>query len=110
MYFVIIATDQPDSLNQRLAHRAAHRARLDDLMQANRLLTAGPLPHAHHQAPDALSFSGSVIIADFADLAAAKAWADADPYVAHSVYQSVSVQPYLPTYWAAPTADPQAKR
>ncbi len=102
MYFAIIATDELGSLPQRLAHRAAHRARLDELAAAKRLITAGPLPHAHHQTTENLSFSGSLIIADFADLAAAQAWANADPYVMHGVYKSVSVQPYLATYWGEP--------
>ncbi|MGC8696855.1 MAG: YciI family protein [Halothiobacillus sp.] len=102
MYFAIIATDAQDSLAQRLAYRAEHRARLDELAQAKRLITAGPMPHAHHQTAANLSFGGSLIIADFADLAAAQAWANADPYVAHGVYQSVQVQPYLATYWGEP--------
>jgi len=33
-------------------------------------------------------------VAEFADLAAARAWAEADPYVAAGVYAQVSVQPF----------------
>jgi uncharacterized protein YciI len=110
MYFAIIATDKQDSLSQRLAHRAEHRARLDELALAKRLITAGPMPHAHHQTPASLSFSGSLIIADFADLATAQAWANADPYVTHGVYQEVSVQPYIATYWNEPVSEAQAPR
>ncbi|PVZ71652.1 hypothetical protein DC094_01060 [Pelagibaculum spongiae] len=44
--------------------------------------------------PGEAGFTGSVVIADFASLEAAKAWADADPYVDAGVYQSVSVKPF----------------
>ncbi|HQS02664.1 MAG: hypothetical protein B7Y07_10490 [Halothiobacillus sp. 24-54-40] len=103
MYFAIIATDNPGSVPQRLAHRAEHRARLDELAAEKRLITAGPMPHAHHQTPENLGFSGSLIIADFADLATAQSWANTDPYVLQGVYKTVSVQPYLATYWGEPT-------
>ena len=37
---------------------------------------------------------GSLIVAEFPSLAAATAWAEADPYVAASVYEQVTVQPF----------------
>ncbi|WP_322629100.1 redoxin family protein, partial [Halothiobacillus sp.] len=40
MLFAIIATDHPDRLQQRLAFRSEHRARLDALQAEGRLLTA----------------------------------------------------------------------
>ncbi|MDB9972837.1 YciI family protein, partial [Oceanospirillaceae bacterium] len=39
-------------------------------------------------------FTGSLVVADFADLAAAQAWADQDPYVAAGVYAEVKVKPF----------------
>ena len=39
-------------------------------------------------------FTGSVIIAEFDSLAAAQAWANADPYLAAGVYQQVTVKPF----------------
>jgi len=33
-------------------------------------------------------------VAEFADLAAARAWADADPYIAAGVYREVHVHPF----------------
>ena len=44
MYYVIVATDKPGSLEARLAARPAHVARLEALREAGRLLTAGPCP------------------------------------------------------------------
>ena len=38
--------------------------------------------------------TGSVIIAEFDSLAAARAWADADPYVAGGVWAKVTVHPF----------------
>ena len=40
---------------------------------------------------------GSLIVAEFTDLAAAQAWADADPFVAAGVYRDVSVRPFRKT-------------
>jgi uncharacterized protein YciI len=36
-------------------------------------------------------------VAEFTDLAAAQAWADADPFVAAGVYRDVSVRPFRKT-------------
>jgi uncharacterized protein YciI len=58
------------------------------------LVLAGPCPAIDSPDPGAAGFTGSVIIADFDSLAAACAWADADPYLAAGVYQSVEVLPF----------------
>jgi uncharacterized protein len=39
-------------------------------------------------------FSGSLVVAEFESLAAAQAWAEADPYVAAGVYANVNVKPF----------------
>lgn len=44
--------------------------------------------------PGPAGFSGSLIVAEFASLEAARAWADADPYVAAGVYAAVTVKPF----------------
>ena len=51
-------------------------------------------PAIDSEDPGDAGFSGSIIIADFESLAAAQAWADADPYVAAGVYAEVSVKPF----------------
>jgi uncharacterized protein YciI len=38
-----------------------------------------------------------MIVAEFESLAAAQAWADADPYLAEGVYKRVSVRPFRKT-------------
>jgi uncharacterized protein YciI len=94
MWYAIQALDHPDSLERRLAARPAHVARLHALRDAGRLLLAGPFPAIDAEDPGAAGFSGSLIVAEFADLAAARAWADADPYLVAGVYREVSVRPF----------------
>lgn len=97
MWYAIVGQDVPDSLNQRLAARPDHLERLHALQQAGRLLLAGPFPAIDSPDPGAAGFSGSLIVAEFASLADAQAWANADPYVATGVYDSVSVKPFRKT-------------
>lgn len=97
MWYVIVAKDHADSLQKRLAARPAHLARLQELQSEGRLLLAGPFPAIDSEDPGPAGFSGSLIIAEFVDLAAARAWADADPYVAAGVYRAVDVRPFRKT-------------
>lgn len=94
MLYVIVGDDRPNSLEQRLAARPAHLERLQALQAEGRLLLAGPCPAIDAPDPGPAGFSGSVIIAEFASLEAARAWADADPYIAAGVYEKVSVRPF----------------
>ncbi|MGB8147747.1 MAG: YciI family protein, partial [Azonexus sp.] len=55
---------------------------------------AGPCPAIDSPDPGPAGFSGSVIVAECDSLAAAQAWADADPYVAAGVYGKVTVKPF----------------
>jgi len=94
MWYAIIGTDETDSLAHRQTARPAHLERLRELQTEGRLLLAGPFPAIDAEDPGPAGFTGSLIIAEFADLAAARRWADADPYVAAGVYREVSVRPF----------------
>lgn len=94
MLYVIKATDHPKSLERRRAARAEHLARLEALKREGRLLLAGPLPAIDAEDPGPAGFTGSLIVAEFESLVAARAWADADPYVRAGVYRDVSVEPF----------------
>ena len=94
MLYAIIGTDRPDSLAARQAARPAHLARLEQLQEEGRLVLAGPFPAIDAANPGPAGFSGSLIVAEFPSLADATAWAEADPYVAASVYEQVTVQPF----------------
>jgi uncharacterized protein YciI len=94
MYYSIIGTDVPESLQKRLSVRPEHLARLETLQNEGRLLTAGPFPAIDTEDPGDAGFSGSLIVAEFESLIDARQWADDDPYMAAGVYQSVSVKPF----------------
>lgn len=94
MWYAIIADDHPGSLDKRLAARPAHLERLEALKNAGRLLLAGPHPAADTENPGPAGFSGSLVVAEFASLPEAQAWADQDPYVAAGVYARVTVKPF----------------
>ncbi len=94
MYYAVIATDVEESLEKRLAARPVHLARLQLLRGEGRLLVAGPFPAIDSEDPGSAGFSGSLIIAEFDSLEDARAWADADPYVAAGVYARVEVKPF----------------
>lgn len=94
MFYVIIGEDRPGTLDQRMAARPDHVARLQALQAEGKLLLAGPCPAIDSPDPGPAGFSGSIIIAEFASLDAARSWADADPYVAAGVYEKVTVKPF----------------
>ncbi len=94
MWYAIEGQDGPDVLSKRLAARADHVARLLALRDQGRLLLAGPCPAIDAEDPGPAGFSGSIVIAEFVSLDEARAWADADPYVAAGVYTRVDVRPF----------------
>ena len=97
MWYVIIAKDHTNSLEKRLAARSAHIERLKLLQDEGRLLLAGPFPAIDSPDPGTAGYDGSLIIADFSDLAAAEAWAADDPYVSAGVYANIVVKPFRKT-------------
>lgn len=94
MWYLIYSEDVENSLPLRKQARPAHLARVQKLKDQGRLMVAGPCPAIDAEDPGEAGFTGSLIIAEFDDLTAAKAWADEDPYVEAGVYQKVTVKPY----------------
>lgn len=94
MLYAIIAKDVENSLQDRLAARPKHLERLTALQDQGRLILAGPHPAVDSEDPGESGFSGSLVVAEFASLEEARAWADADPYVEAGVYGEVSVKPF----------------
>ncbi len=94
MLYMIQAEDTPGTLDKRLAARPSHLERLHALQAAGRLILAGPCPAIDSPDPGPAGFSGSLIVAEFASLDEAKAWAATDPYVAAGVYGLVTVKPF----------------
>ncbi|MCB1851463.1 MAG: YciI family protein [Gammaproteobacteria bacterium] len=94
MFYAIIGVDREDSLQARMQARPGHLERLNRLRDQGRLLLAGPFPSIDSEDPGSSGFSGSLIVAEFDDLAQAKAWAGEDPYMLTGVYTKVTVKPF----------------
>lgn len=87
MLFAITCLDKPDSLELRLANRAAHleysRGNTD------KMLVGGPL-----LADDGQTMIGSLLIIDLPDRAAAEALMANDPYTRAGLFDSITIRPY----------------
>ena len=100
MWFAVMSEDVPNSTSNRLEHRPAHLARLNDLHAQERLLIAGPHPATDdsnevNTANGAVpGFTGSLVVARFDCLDDAKAWADQDPFLLNGVYAKTVVKPF----------------
>jgi len=94
VWYVIEGYDGEQVLEARKGARGEHLARLQSLLAQGRLLLAGPCPAIDAEDPGEAGFSGSVVIAEFPDMESARAWAQADPYVAAGVYARVEVRPF----------------
>ncbi|RZF88165.1 hypothetical protein CWC26_16200 [Pseudoalteromonas sp. S4488] len=91
---MIYSTDVENSLEARKSARPAHLARLQELDDQNRLFTAGPLPAIDSEDPAEAGFTGSLVVAEFESLEAAREWAANDPYIAAGVYDNSVVKPF----------------
>jgi uncharacterized protein YciI len=94
MYYSIVGTDRENSLEARLKVRPEHIKRIEELRDSGRLLLAGPNPAIDSEDPGPAGFSGSLIVAEFQDLDAAREWAEQDPYAVTGVYSEVVVKPF----------------
>jgi uncharacterized protein YciI len=87
--FVLICLDKPGALDLRLASRGAHLAYLEGQDGAVRL--AGPFLDAEGQPV------GSMLVVEAPDMAAAEAFAAADPYAAAGLFERVEIRAWRPT-------------
>lgn len=94
MLYMIHGEDVPDSAAKRTAARPAHLERAKALAAAGRLVIAGPLPAVDSPDPGPAGMAGSLIVAEFESLHAARDWIDADPYVTQGVFARVTVRPF----------------
>jgi uncharacterized protein YciI len=94
MLYAFLSEDLPGTLEQRLAARPDHLARLNALRDAGRLVLAGPHPAIDCEDPGSEGFTGSLVVAEFDSLEAAQKWAGQDPYVSAGVYAKVIVKPF----------------
>lgn len=83
--FVLTCLDKPNALEQRLGAREAHIAYVRG---SGACKVGGPF------LDEAGDMVGSMLIIEAEDLAAAKAFAVADPYAQAGVFQSVDIRPF----------------
>ncbi len=87
MHFVIICTDKSGHGEVRAANRDDHVAYLK--AHAAQIVTAGPT-----LSEDGSAMTGSVLVMEFADRAAAQTFADGDPYKKAGLFESVEIKPW----------------
>jgi len=98
MLYAILSRDVPDSLPLRKKARPDHLRRLDKLFAEGKVVVAGPYPAIDTPDPGPAGFTGSLIIAEFDSLEAARSWAESDPYVEAGAYDEVTVKPFKQVY------------
>jgi uncharacterized protein YciI len=86
MLFLIMCTDKPASIELRQSTRPAHLEHLK--AHQSSLVEAGPVLDADGKP------SGSLLLVDMADRAAAEGFAAADPYARAGLFESVMIRPY----------------
>jgi uncharacterized protein YciI len=94
MLYAIVSEDVEDSTALRASARPAHLARLEALRDQGRLVLAGPLPAIDSPDPGPAGMTGSLVVAEFESLEAARAWADVDPFLVGGVYARTVVKPF----------------
>jgi len=87
MLFAIYCTDRPGRSQLRLDNRPAHVEFLKAAGDALKL--AGPF-----LTEDGEAMTGSLLVVDCDDLAAAQAWAVGDPYAKAGLFESVVIRPF----------------
>jgi uncharacterized protein YciI len=92
--YAILGEDIPNGQSKRAAARPAHLEHIQELVDAGRVILAGPFPAIDSPDPGPAGMSGSLIVAEFDSLAAAQAWINEDAYVTQGVFGKVTVRPF----------------
>ncbi|SME97102.1 hypothetical protein SAMN02982989_0354 [Xaviernesmea oryzae] len=86
MLFAFLCTDKPGHLNVRMEIRPTHVEHLNKLNAEGTLKFAGPF------LDDEGKPNGSLVVVEAADMAAARAIAEADPYYLAGLFEKVEVK------------------
>ena len=98
MLYAIIATDYPNTVDKRRDVRPRHMEYIKQLIDAGRVILAGPHPAIDSSDPGPAGMTGSLIVAEFASIGEAQAWSQSDPYVTEGVFQDVMIKPFNRVY------------
>ena len=90
--FVVSCTDHEGTVENRLATRPQHIARLQKLNDEGRLIVAGAMPKDPSN-PQA-GFYGSTIIVNFETREALDTWLQEEPFLKEGVYSHIDVKPF----------------
>jgi len=85
----MIGRDGPDGGARRNDNRSAHVEHVTGLFEDGRIVLAGPI-----KSDDGATSVGAMIVFEAADLEAARAVVEQDPYVRGGVFAELSVQPF----------------
>jgi uncharacterized protein len=85
--FLLLCTDRPGARDLRAATRPAHLAYLED--HASQVKLGGPWLDEDDGGPN-----GSMLLLEADDIAAARAFAAADPYGKAGLFETVDVRPW----------------
>ncbi len=95
MLYVFIARDAPDTGALRPRVRPRHLSYLQPLIDQGRVIFGGRHPAIDGPDPGPAGFTGSLIIAEFDSLVAARTWSANDPYVVEGVFAEVEIKPVI---------------
>jgi uncharacterized protein len=87
LLYAFVLTDRPDSAALRMRTRPEHKACLAQI--ADRIAFAGPL-----LADDGQTMLGSLLVIDFPDRAAARAWLTQEPFTRAGLYATTQVHAF----------------
>ncbi|MBS0643966.1 MAG: YciI family protein [Acetobacteraceae bacterium] len=90
MHFVVTRHDKPNSLQLRLATRPRHLVYLEAV--TDKIVYGGAL-----LAADGTQM-GSILVIDVPDMAAAREFADADPFVDAGLFAETLIEPFRPVF------------
>ena len=85
MYFIVLTTDKPDSLPLRLDNRPEHLAYLESF--GDKLIAGGAT-----QTDDGEGITGSFLLIDVADRAAAEDFARNDPFAKVGLFAATEIR------------------
>lgn len=94
MLYAILGEDVPNGQPKRAAARPAHLEHINELVEAGRVILAGPFPAIDSPDPGPAGMTGSLIVAEFDSLEEAEAWIREDAYVTQGVFGKVTVRPF----------------
>jgi uncharacterized protein YciI len=97
LLFAIITEDKPGSRDVRLATRATHLEYLQGF--GTRIVMAGPL-----LGPDGETMTGSLLIVDATDRAAAESFAAGDPYTRAGLFAKTTIAPWRKVVFNPPAS------